>query len=190
MIGSTDVCIGFLDKFIESGYVSFPTNGRVLEVGCAEGDMIGPLKIARPDLHVTGIDWRAVDRPKADKLVRGDVLLYNFPPQSFDCVIAVSTLEHVGLGSYERDPIDPDGDTKTLRRMAEWVKPDGWIYFDVPFRPDGPYVVKKNFRAYDQEHLKERLTLAVDGWRPVVSMTFTTDHPDGPYVAVKMTKRP
>lgn len=186
MITTSDMCIGFLDVFLDKGYLPFSMNARVLEVGCAEADLIGPLKYARPDLHVTGIDWRDVPRA-ADCLVQGDVLTHDFEPQSFDAVIAVSTLEHIGLSSYG-DPSDPDGDTHALQRMANWVKADGWIYFDVPYRPTGPYSVNSNFRAYDPEQLGRRLTLAVEGWSPSVMLTIPSTHPDGPYIAVKMER--
>lgn len=187
MITTTDMCIGFFDCFLDAGHLSFPINGRVLEVGCAEGDAIGPLKRARPDLHVTGIDWRDVQRPAADRVVCGDVLTYDFEPESFDAVIAVSTLEHIGLKSYG-DPDDPNGDTHALQRMASWVKPDGWIYFDVPYRPTGPYSANSNFRAYDPVELGRRLTHAVPGWSPTVTLVISSTHPDGPYIAVKMER--
>lgn len=187
MIITSDMCIGFFDRFSEAGHLPLAAQARVLEVGCAEGDTIGPLKRARPDLFVVGIDVRQVDRPLADGLIVGDVLTIDFPDGHFDAIIAVSTLEHIGLGSYG-DPKDDDGDTRALQRMAPWVRTGGWIYFDVPYRPHGPYSVNSNFRAYDPEQLANRLTAAVPGWSPSVTVEIPCAHPDGPYIAVKMER--
>ena len=184
-MSTLDLCIGFLDRCWADGDFEFPPHAHVLEVGCAEADTIAYLKEKRPDLHVTGIDWRKVDRPKADKLVQGDVLLYNFPPESFDCIVAVSTVEHIGLGAYG-DPTDTDGDTHAMERMVSWLKPGGWLYFDVPYRPDSDYVAYSDFRAYNPAALEQRLYQP--SMRPLSHRLFRANHPDAPYVAVVMQK--
>ena len=158
MTGWTDdLCLSIWAAVYGTGRLSFPPGAQVLEVGCAEADWLGPMRIARPDLHLIGIDWREADRPAADLIIRGDVLAYDFLPASFDAVIACSTVEHIGLGHYDQDPLDVDGDTRCMERVARWLKPRGWAYLDVPFREAGFLLHGDEYRAYDNQTLASRL---------------------------------
>jgi hypothetical protein len=70
----------------------------------------------------------------------------------FDWVVMLGALEHFGLGYYKKhgrhDPIDRDGDTKTIAHVAErLLRPGGCLYFDVPFNPE--YSVNEHYRTYD-----------------------------------------
>lgn len=134
-----------------------PHGGRVLEIGCAEADWLTPMKAARPDLHLTGIDVRKAKRAGADEIVLGDALTHEFPEASFDAIVFVSALEHVGLGHYG-DPVSPDGDTEVMRRCRRWIKPTGWVYADVPYLPDEYTVCGTSHRIYDDAAIAERLT--------------------------------
>ena len=155
----------------------------VLEIGSGEFDWLTAFSLVRPDVQVTGIDWRPATHPAA---IRGDVLTHEFPAASFDAVVSISTLEHIGLGAYDHDPPDPDGDTHAVQRAWAWLKPGGWLYFDVPYRPEGPYSVNHNFRAYDPEAFAARFAVpgAIERWRRV----FEESIGDAPYLAVVWEK--
>jgi SAM-dependent methyltransferase len=183
---STDMCVGFFTACWEKGLVTFPTGARVLEIGCAEGDWVGPMLQCRPDLQIVGIDVRPIDRPGA-AVIQGDILTQTFEPESFDAVVAISSLEHIGLGWYG-DPVDPEGDCRAVRRVAEWLKPGGLFYFDVPYRPSGPYTVTKSFRAYDRAALEQRLLTAAPRLRAETAAQMDASHPDGPYIACTLRK--
>lgn len=138
----------------DTGILVFPPNARVLEIGCAEGDWQTPMLAVRPDLQITGIDWRDCTRPGT--VIRGDVLTHDFPPASFDAVVGVSSIEHMGLGHYESDPLDPDGDTHAMERAVRWLKPGGLVYADVPYGTT--YCVEgTSHRVYDGVALRTRL---------------------------------
>ncbi len=157
-----DLCLSFF-ALAWPRLFDFPIGAKVLEVGCAEADWLTPMKKARPDLHLTGIDWRACKRPGADVLVLGDVLTANFAPESFDAIVCISSLEHVGLGHYSSDPVDTLGDIRCAHSMYKWLKPGGLIYFDVPWNPDPGYrVLGTETRVYDDTSLAERFALR--GW--------------------------
>ena len=108
----------------------------------------------RPDVDITGIDWRACTGP--GHLIRGDVLVQTFPPETFDAIVGISSIEHIGLGHYEADPLDVDGDRHAMERAAGWLKPGGWIYADVPYGPE--YRVDgTSHRIYNETALQARL---------------------------------
>lgn len=139
-----------------TGALVFPSSAHVLEIGCAEADWQTPMLAARPDLHLTGIDWREVERPGT--VIQGDVLTHDFPEASFDAVVGVSSIEHVGLGHYNSDPLDVDGDRHCMERVARWLKPGGWVYADVPWG-DQYAVVGTSHREYDDVALADRLVV-------------------------------
>ena len=180
-----DVCLGFWAEAWQAGVVTFPEGAHVLEIGCAEADWLTPMKTARPDLHLTGLDWRGqIDRPGADVLLQADVLTYEFPVASFDAVVAISTIEHIGLSAYGGDPRDPEGDTHTMERIARWLRPRGFVYLDVPYRPDGTgFLADPQYRAYGPDTLVSRLVVPplVEEWR---SSLLAIGHLDGPCLSL------
>jgi SAM-dependent methyltransferase len=149
-----DACISLFGAVWDTGSLVFPQHARVLEIGCAEGDWQTPMLAARPDLQIIGIDWRDCERPGA--VIRGDVLSIDFPDASFDAVVGVSSIEHIGLGHYDNDPLDPDGDRHCMERVVRWLIPGGVFYADVPYGP--AYALEgTSHRVYDDAALQSRL---------------------------------
>ena len=149
-----DSCISMFGAVYDTGALVFPPNASVLEIGCAEADWMTPMLAVRPDLHITGIDWRACERPGT--VIHDNVLAYPFPAASFDAVVGVSSIEHIGLGHYNHDPEDHDGDVRCMRRVVQWLKPGGWVYADVPYGPT--YRVEgTSHRVYNDEAIAARL---------------------------------
>lgn len=179
-----DLCLGFWAEAWNSGVLQFPQGAKVLEIGCAEADWMTPMLTERPDLRITGIDWRECQRP--GETLRDDVLVHEFPAESFDAIVGVSSIEHIGLGSYESDPPDPEGDRHTVEKCYTWCKPGGWLYLDVPYRPEGSYYVTGNFRAYDEAAIQSRLI--VGGWQEVWRKVVGVGQGDGPYLCLLLKK--
>lgn len=151
----TDPCLSIFREVYETGALVFPPNATVLEVGSAEADWMTPMLAARPDLHLTGIDWRRHRRPGT--VVQADVLTHVFPAASFDVVVGISSIEHIGLGHYDNDPADVDGDTHCMQRVVQWLKPGGWVYADVPHGPAFAVVDRTSHRVYDDASWHARL---------------------------------
>lgn len=178
-----DLCLSFWATAMEKRWITFPIGASVLEIGCAEADWITPMLKERPDLQITGLDWRACDRPAPT--VKGNVMNRDlFPAESFDCIVSVSAIEHVGLGSYDDDPRDRHGDQKAMANAAYWLKPGGWMYLDVPYR-DEAYEVHGSFRAYNDDAITHRL---LSGFTRKYWAKCVVDHPDGPYMAMLLAK--
>lgn len=181
-----DLCLGFWARCWDAGLVPLPQGARVIEIGCAEADWLTPMQAERPDLVLTGVDWRHVTAKAGMRIIRGDVLALDFPSASFDAVVAVSAIEHIGLGAYDNDPRDADGDTHCMERVREWLVPGGLVYLDVPYRPDGPHTTNGNFRAYAPDTLSRLIVPGlVEQARYLVS---DSGHGDGPYLALVLRK--
>jgi SAM-dependent methyltransferase len=127
---------------------------RILELGCAEEDWLERMHAQNPDVQLTGVDVHPCNRPMTMTGSGFDPDL--FAPESFDVVVMLGALEHFGLGFYG-DPIDDDGDTKTMQNIVRWLAPDGWVYFDVPCQPTYSIRANRHFRDYSPAAVNERL---------------------------------
>jgi SAM-dependent methyltransferase len=150
-----DSCLSIWADAYETGAIVFPPDARVLEIGCAEADWQTPMLALRPDLRITGIDWRACKRPGTT--IKGDVLAFDFPEASLDAVVGISSIEHIGLGHYDADPLQPGGDARCMEQAHRWLAKGGWAYLDVPFNPSGYLVDGTSHRVYDWDAVDERL---------------------------------
>lgn len=159
--GQNDECVRVWIQTIRAHPLSWPAGARVLEIGCQDADWLSSAVEADPSIEATGIDWRGAKKGPGARL-QGDVLAQTFAPSSFDAIVMISTLEHIGLGHYSSDPKYDEGDVDTLRRCVEWLVPGGWIYADVPYA-SSYWVFKTKCRIYDQTAVMERL--AVPGLR-------------------------
>lgn len=166
----TDICGQFFQAAMQDFNPDCPEPKDVLEIGCAEFNWLGLAHATWPDMRLTGIDhrgWKLEMQRDYCRIVRGDVLTHDFQASSFDWVVSVSTIEHIGLGAYG-DPIHVDGDTMAMERAWEWVKPGGMMYLDVPYEVgDGYQVVKRKHRIYDDATITSRLLTKpwVERWR-------------------------
>jgi SAM-dependent methyltransferase len=104
-----------------------PPDGRVLELGCGNGNVLGVLKAAFPEGTVVGLDLHeeglAHARTRAEGLlVQADL---SDPPfqRAFDLVCLFDVLEHL------------DDDARALRRTARLLRPGGRILLTVPAHP-------------------------------------------------------
>jgi SAM-dependent methyltransferase len=155
-----DSCADFFTGYLKATDPDVPANANVLEIGCEEFDWLDHAKACWPKLFFTGIDWSLGERTLTKDIVRmgGDVRwLALFPDNSFDLIVSISAIEHVGLGHYASDPLDPDGDTLAITNAFRWLKPGGWLLFDVPYDPTGYRVQGTECRVYDDDALVSRL---------------------------------
>jgi hypothetical protein len=77
---------------------------------------------------------------------------------AFHAVVGLGSIEHFGLGFYG-DPLNDTGDIEAVCNAADWLKPGGFLYYDVPWSPVGYRVTdNRHFRVYDDRALQDRLT--------------------------------
>lgn len=150
--------------------LALPANARVLELGCAETDFLERLKRQNPSFDLVGADVRRdrdahgwtflqmdASTPGANIFSSGYHGMTDRAPWEFDAIIMLGALEHFGLGYYG-DPVHSDGDCLAMLNVWRWLKPGGWVYFDVPYQPQGFRVAEnRHFRMYDDRAVSERL---------------------------------
>jgi SAM-dependent methyltransferase len=159
-----DSCGQFFGTCLHAFSPELPANANVLEIGCCEYDWLDQATKTWPEMSFTGIDWRTYKRASRAVVIKGDVMTQPFPAESFDWIVSISAIEHVGLGHYSRDPVDPDGDSIAIRRAFDWLKPGGWLSFDVPYNPTAYQVVGTSHRIYDDAAVESRLVQGLP-WR-------------------------
>lgn len=139
----------FAEEFAE------PETAKILEIGANQEPVANILSIAGYD--VTGIDlmdyMQRINLPLNFKYIRGDFndMCFN---EEFDVVIALSTVEHIGLGVYGDQPY-ADGDTLTIQNVWRALKSHGKTYLTVPV---GQYQqISGHWKVYDRPTLKVRI---------------------------------
>lgn len=108
-----------------------PIGSTVLDVGCSESLL--PLKLAKKGYKVYAIDTRRYQERHPNLIfIQEDIISTSFPNEFFDCVTAVSTIEHIGLGLYG-DPVHETADTKAVQEISRILKPNGKLILTTPF---------------------------------------------------------
>ncbi len=130
------------------------TSGRVLDVGCTSPYNIIPIILADKGLEVHGIDGREfrIHHPNF-KFHRGDIRKTGFPDSYFDCVIAVSTIEHIGLVGRYDSHLDLEGDKDAIQEIYRILKVGGNLILTVPFGK--AKIVMPFHRIYDGKGLQK-----------------------------------
>lgn len=116
--------------------------GRVLEVGYAyaEPAYLAALVAESPE-ELVGVDLAETDVPGMET-VRADVRELPFADASFDQVLLVSTLEHVGADNRVYgldDQSDVAGRLEALRELRRVLRPRGTLLVTVPLGEPGDH---------------------------------------------------
>lgn len=171
-----DECAQFFGTALRAANPDLSPTARVLEIGCCEFDWLSRATVLWPEMSFTGVDWRAYKRPGRAQVIKGDIMTQTFAPESFDWIVSISALEHIGLGHYSHDPVQADGDVVTLAKCWDWLAPGGYLAFDVPYNPATYEVVGTSHRIYDDAAIASRLHQGKpwhEVWRGVVGKRAT-----------------
>ncbi len=123
---------------------------RVLDLGYAyaPGVYLGALfSLGAPHLH--GTDWAVAHAPALTR-TRADLRALPYRSRSFELVICISTIEHIGMDNSRyglSGHLGTDGDVATLREIERVLSPRGRALVTVPFgrREDHGW-----FQQYDE----------------------------------------
>ena len=167
-------------------------SGRILDVGCCSSRL--PIALASRGFQVVGIDFNPYPYQHPNLMtVRGDAIHTPFAEKSFDAVLAVSVIEHIGIGHYG-DPTKAVGDLATTGEVARLLKPGGRALITVPF---GRAQTDDFQRVYDPPRLGELLkplnvvrieyARTQDGlWSPCTEANAASVDWSGPFRAVAL----
>ncbi|MBW2060706.1 MAG: class I SAM-dependent methyltransferase [Deltaproteobacteria bacterium] len=123
---------------------------NILDIGSYRHFLMGLMA----HYQVTTIDVR--DRESSlnnETVVTCDATRLDFPDDSFEAVLSMCTLEHVGLGRYG-DPIDLDGDKKAMHEMVRVLKPEGVLIFTTTIHNAPPAIAFNAHRIYNYKMIK------------------------------------
>uniref|UniRef100_UPI00286A04D8 class I SAM-dependent methyltransferase n=1 Tax=Chamaesiphon sp. OTE_8_metabat_110 TaxID=2964696 RepID=UPI00286A04D8 len=122
---------------------------KILDVGSAESLLA--YELASLNYSVTAIDIRPISLSHPNlKFIKSDICHPVLPIASFDCVIALSTLEHIGLGWYG-DEVGAGLDRQAVEKIHSLIKPGGSFIMTVPY---GQRALTPVHRIYDRESLQ------------------------------------
>lgn len=127
---------------------AFP-GARVLDFGCSNSPL--SLEMAALGHKVVGADLRPYGYTHPNfELIQGDFLRLPASAGSFDVVVAVSAVEHVGLDGIYGGPAHESGDRVVVRKFLDVLKPGGALLLTVPFGLAGE---NPGYRVYDAKGL-------------------------------------
>lgn len=116
-------------------------SGRVLEVGYAFAETAYLGALLRSGVELVGVDLATRD-VEGMEAVAADVRTLPFPERSFDQVLLVSTIEHIGADNtvYGLDA-ESDGDARVeaLRELKRVLRTDGSLLVTVPLGEPGDH---------------------------------------------------
>lgn len=150
--------------------------GRVLDFGATESTV--SLSLASLGYLVTALDSRGypLEHPNITA-VKSLVEDWEGPAEPFDRIIAISAIEHVGIGHYDDDESDRVDDRGLVALFRRWLAPGKLLTVTVPY---GTWGVDNVQRTYDDSHLDALF----DGWeiveRRIYSRTSPTVWQSGP----------
>jgi len=101
---------------------------KVLDIGSTESLLI--YELIHRDYRVQGIDQRPYQEYNIHTTL-ADVLAPLTYLGSYDYIVAISTIEHIGLGAYN-DNKEFDGDRIAMNNLHKILRPNGYFIITIP----------------------------------------------------------
>jgi len=138
---------------------------KILDVG-STGSLL-PIQLAGMGYDVYSVnhrnykDYHGLVHPNME-FIKGDIRFAMFPDESFNTVVAVSTLEHVGTKDYGNRLIENEGDLKAVKEISRILETDGRFIFTVPYNGTTPQPPQKTYNEETLRRLLKGLFRVVD----------------------------
>lgn len=154
--GERDVERTFIEKKLRKG------TGIAFELGPDYRGLIAQVALER-GYHVDSMGLEEMHfSHKNFTYKKADFLTAEFGKEKFPAIIAVSTIEHMGLERYPGEKsYRPSADLKTMKKLWGMLADDGLLYLTIPVGQDA--TVGKWHRVYGRRRLPELL----NGWEIV-----------------------
>lgn len=137
------------------------------------------LEIGNVLSHYMEINHTVVDKyEKGIGVINEDALTYQ-PKKKFDCILAISTFEHIG---YDEQKKDNQKIIKAINHLKTLLKKDGVLYFSVPFgyNPNLDKLIKENKIKVDQQTFLQRIN-NLNEWQETTKEIALKKKYDTPY---------
>ena len=107
-----------------------PDGSKILELGCGRGvpatrELAKRHEVVGVDISSSQVALARHHVPEAT-FVHADVMELELPPGSFDAVVSIFMFGH----------IPPDEQEELVERIAEWLRPGGWLFTTMGARDD------------------------------------------------------
>lgn len=119
------------ERIIETPFIlgNLPKSGNILDVGACESSI--SLMLASMGYKVWANDTRKYPFSHPNLNIDNESILQLEKPSFFDCVICLSTLEHIGHGVYGNKK-DKGTDQKVVDKILSLLKKDGKLLLTTP----------------------------------------------------------
>jgi SAM-dependent methyltransferase len=152
---------------------NLPHGGRVLDVGCGNGELLIALRMARADLELVGLDWhfpietrRSLERHSIS-LIESPLESAELPDQPFDLIIMLQLIEHLWEPEESLQRL-AGALAKNGRLLIETPNTDGWDRRFFNTEAWGGYYFPRHLNLYNFERLADllrRVGLVVESQR-------------------------
>jgi SAM-dependent methyltransferase len=154
---SADYKMTFTERIVEVPFVlqhmTLPVGSRILEFGCCQS--LVSIQLASLGYKVTGVDVEGYDLSHPNfSFLRTDFMKNQFSDESFDGVVAISAIEHAGLGFYGDISLD-DGDRAVVDEVRRILRKGGTFLLTLPY---GVKARTPWYRVYDDCALRGLLS--------------------------------
>lgn len=108
-----------------------PQAGRVLDVGSCEAVYLRVIQQPDRELHCLDPRGCSAEIPAGAVFHHQSLIGNDLPRESYDAVLLVSVMEHIGLPCYEQEPF-AGGDAAALTEVRDLLKPGAPAIVTVP----------------------------------------------------------
>lgn len=165
------------ERDVEVPWAIDNATGTVLDVGCAESEYLKDVRDNGQVNQVDGIDVRYIQPVGVDGFYLGDIRHIVFPHR-YDTVLAISTIEHVGLNAYDMAADDPDGDRHALEGCVRACKASGRVLVSVPFGRPHDYGWFRQYDLAGLDRLFDGFDRTTEVWEHTTGHWVKADVPD------------
>lgn len=135
------------DPFVLNS-INLPRGSKILDFGCYSS--IVPFQLASLGYKVFGVDYYYYPYKHPNfKFLQGDFLDISFKASFFECVYAISSIEHVGIGYYPLERKNTS-DQDIVDKFYRILKPGGTLIVTVPVGKNRTF---KTVKVYDKPSL-------------------------------------
>lgn len=139
--------------------MQLPQKGTVLDIGSWSATYLDSIPTVDRKLHCLDPQECSDEIPSEAVFHHQSIIGNTLPRYAYDCVLLLSTIEHIGLPTYGQRPF-AHGDLLTLAEVTQLLTPAGYVVVTVPagiskitswYRQYSPSDLQQLFRNWDAQ---------------------------------------